>query len=270
MSPSQRYVPLNDLISLTGRGAIVTGAAVGIGFAISYRLAEAGASVAVVDQDGEGAERASDELRRLGYQAHHVACDVSREDDVEDMVRSAAGLLGHIDILVNNAGVYPRAPLGATSGDDFEQVLAVNLKGTFLCGREASRHMIEARRGGCIINIASIDAVHPSSKGLTAYDASKGGVLSLTKSMALELGQHDIRVNAIAPGGVLTESMLSHVTGSETAQGRSELKKFMARMALGRMGEADDVGRAALFLASDLASYMTGSLVVVDGGYLIS
>ena len=270
MSPPQENIPLGDLIKLTGKVAIVTGGAMGIGFAISYRLAEAGATIAIADTNEERAQQASQELKHYGYRSIFFRCDVSREDEVRNMVGAAVGELGGIDILVNNAGIYPRIPLVEMSGEDFEQVIAVNLKGAFLCSREASQHMIQQRRGGCIINIASIDALHPSSKGMSAYDASKGGVLSLTKSMALELGQHDIRVNAIAPGGILTESMLSHVTGSSTAQGKSELKAFMSRMALGRMGDADDVGRVALFLASDLASYMTGSLVVVDGGYLIS
>ena len=270
MSPLQKNIPLDDLISLTGKVAIVTGGATGIGFAISYRLAEAGAAIAIVDTNSERAQQARQELINCGFQSIFLQCDVSNESEVQDMVSAAVGELGGIDILVNNAGIYPRVLMAEMSGEDFEQVMAVNLKGAFLCSREVSRQMIRQRRGGCIINIASIDAVHPSSKGLSAYDASKGGVLSLTKSMALELGQHDIRVNAIAPGGIMTESMVSNVTGSSTAQGKAELKAFMARMALGRMGDADDVGRVALFLASDLASYMTGSLVVVDGGYLIS
>jgi NAD(P)-dependent dehydrogenase (short-subunit alcohol dehydrogenase family) len=270
VSPLQKNIPLDDLISLTGKVAIVTGGATGIGFAISYRLAEAGAAIAIVDTNSERAQQARQELINCGFQSIFLQCDVSNESEVQDMVSAAVGELGGIDILVNNAGIYPRVLMAEMSGEDFEQVMAVNLKGAFLCSREVSRQMIRQRRGGCIINIASIDAVHPSSKGLSAYDASKGGVLSLTKSMALELGQHDIRVNAIAPGGIMTESMVSNVTGSSTAQGKAELKAFMARMALGRMGDADDVGRVALFLASDLASYMTGSLVVVDGGYLIS
>ena len=120
------------------------------------------------------------------------------------------------------------------------------------------------------MSIVSTDAVHPSYKGLSAYDASKGGVLMLTKSMALELGQRDIRVNAIAPGGIVTEGMLSRLGELPPERGKKQLKRFMARTALGRMGRADDIGRVALFLASDLASYMTGGLIVVNGGYLVS
>ena len=130
--------------------------------------------------------------------------------------------------------------------------------------------MIAQGQGGCIINIASIDAIHPSARGLSAYDASKGSVLTVTKSLASELGQYDIRVNVIAPGGILTEGVRAYIGSSSAEAGRAQLKPFMARAALGRLGNADDIGRVALFLASDLAGYMTGSLVVVDGGYLIS
>ena len=209
-------------------------------------------------------------MRNQGHRAVAVRCDVSSEGDIRDMVERTVGEFGAVDILVNNAGIYPRMPFDEVKGEDFDRVVRVNLTGAFLCSLEASRHMIERRRGGCIINVASIDSVHPSARGLSAYDASKGGLLTLTRSLALELGRHDIRVNAIAPGGIMTESMVSSVSGPSTAQGKSELKAFMARMLLGRMGEADDVGRVALFLASELASYMTGSVVVVDGGYLVS
>jgi len=267
---SKEFTPASELISLARKRAIVTGGAVGIGFAISYRLAEAGATILIVDKNGGMAEKASRELGSYGYQAAFVQCDVSQEEEVGGMVNSAVNKMGGVEILVNNAGVYPRIPLAQMTGEDFEQVISVNLKGAFLCSREASRRMIEQGQGGCIINIASIDSVHPSAKGLSAYDASKGGVLMLTRSLALELGQHDIRVNAIAPGGILTEGVLSQLGGLSAEQGKAQLKSFMARMALGRMGNADDIGRVALFLASDLASYMTGSLIVVDGGYLIS
>jgi len=261
---------LSDLISLAGKRAIVTGGAMGIGFAISYRLAEAGASVIIVDTNDERAQQASQELVDCGYQAAYIRCDVSKEEEVRDMVAGAVEKMGGIDILVNNAGIYPRIRLERMTGDDFEQVVSVNLKGTFLCSREVSQRMIERGESGCIINIASIDSLRPSAKGLSAYDASKGGVLTLTKSLALELGQNDIRVNAIAPGGIMTEGVKSQLNGVTREQGMAQLKEFMARIPLGRMGDADDVARVALFLASDLSSYMTGSLVVVDGGHLIS
>jgi len=274
MTSPNKYEPISALINLTGRRAVVTGGASGIGFAISCRLAEAGATVLVADKDGEAAQKASQELKDYGYKTVFAQCDVSREEEVKTMVGTAIEKMGGIDILVNNAGIYPQILLEKMTGGDFEWVTSVNLKGTFLCSREVSMKMIEQRKGGCIINIASIDSFHPSSKGLSAYDASKGGVLMLTKSLALELGQHNIRVNAIAPGGIMTPGAISRIRGeSSTEQEKAqlkELKRFMARMVLGRMGEADDVARVTLFLASDLASYMTGSIITVDGGYLIS
>ena len=272
ISPN-KYESISDLINLTGRRVVVTGGANGIGFAISCRLAEAGATVLVADKDDEAAQKASQELKDYGYKAAFAQCDVSREEEVKAMVGTAIEKMGSIDILVNNAGIYPKIPLEQMTGDDFERVMSVNLTGAFLCSREASMKMIEQRKSGCIINIASIESFHPSSKGLSAYDSSKGGVLMLTKSLALELGQYNIRVNAVAPGGIMTKNILSHSSEISEDQGKTqlrELKKFMSRMVLGRMGKADDVARVTLFLASELSSYMTGSIVTVDGGYLIS
>ena len=272
MSLLQENIPLNELINLTGKNAIVTGGAMGIGFAIARRLAEAGAGVLIADSDVETAQKASDELKSYGYHAVFAQCDVSREKEVQDTVNATVREMGSIDTLINNAGIYPRTPLEQMTGADFEKVISVNLTGTFLCSRYASQEMIKQRRGGSIINIASIEAIHPSSTGMSAYDASKGGVLMLTKSLARELGQYSIRVNAIAPGGIMTRGVLSHMGTSSKEQEKAqlkELKAFMARMPLGRMGEADDVARVALFLASDLASYITGDLIIVDGGYLV-
>lgn len=267
--------PLSKLIDLSGKTAIVTGGAMGIGFAICCRLAEAGAAVLVADINAEAAQKAAEEIQGKGYKVASCRCDVSCENDVREMVNFAAGQMNGIDIVVNNAGIYPRKPLAEMTGADFERVIAVNLIGAFLCSLYVSRKMIEQRRGGCIINIASIEAVHPSSTGMTAYDASKGGVLMLTKSLARELGMHGIRVNAIAPGGIMgTHGVLSQMGGKSSKEEEKgqlrELKAFLARMALGRMGEADDVARVAIFLASDLASYVTGDLLLVDGGYLVS
>lgn len=270
MSPRQ-YRTISELISLAGKRAVVTGGGTGIGLAIVRRLSEAGARVLVADIDAEGARAALAEMD-AGMEAAITRCDVSREEDVGHMTAAAVETLGGIDILVNNAGIYPRRPLAETSAGDFQQVLAVNLTGTFLCSREVSARMIEQRQGGSIINMGSIDSVHPSADGLSAYDASKGGVLTLTKSLARELGKHGIRVNAIAPGGIATQAIRSHVAGQAEGSRTQlrELKAFLSRMALGRLGEPDEVARVALFLASDLSEYMTGSLLAADGGYLVS
>ena len=269
MTPQKKYIPIQELLDLSGKRSIVTGGATGIGLSISYRLAEAGATVVIADIDENAAIQAGDDLKERGFTVFPVRCDVGDEKDIRSMIDSAVQKMGGVDILVNNAGVYPHIPLEQMTPEDLERVLAVNLSGTFNCSREVSRHMIEQDRGGCIINIGSIDSLHPSSKGLSAYDASKGAVLSLTRSLALELGAHDIRVNAIIPGGILTGGVLAQSSKDPTREGRAQLKAFMSRMVLGRMGDADDVGRVALFLASDMSSYITGSTIVVDGGYLI-
>ena len=264
---------LKELVSLDGKKAIVTGGAAGIGAAIVYRLAEAGARVMIGDIEKAMPDKTMPELREFRQNISYIQCDISREDQVKAMVAHATLEMGAVNILVNNAGIYPRKPLDEMTGKDFSKVLDVNLQGTFLCSLYASREMIKQRQEGCIINIASIEALHPSSKGMSAYDASKGGVLTLTKSMARELGPHGIRVNAIAPGAILTQAVVSstskQIPGDEKT-GMKELKTFMSRMALGRMGEPDDIARAALFLASEMASYITGEMIVVDGGYLIS
>ena len=276
MSLPPENIPISDLISLTDKRAVVTGGATGIGFAISSRLCEAGAKVLITDKEAEDGRKASEQLKSSGYEASFTQCDVSREDEVQYLFDTTVPKFGGVDILVNNAGIYPRLPLFQMTGNDFEHVMSVNLTGTFLCSRYASMRMIEQKRGGCIINLASVTSVHPGIQGagLSAYASSKGGVLMLTKSMALELGQYHIRVNAIAPGYImtktLTEAILSHTRESSQEEEKTQLDAVITRMALGRLGRTDDVGRVALFLASDLASYMTGSMVVVDGGYLIS
>ena len=270
MAKHRDYPAAQELIKLTGKGAIVTGGAAGIGYAIAHRLAEAGARVLIVDVDEEKAIQSSKELQSRGYWAESLICDVSREKAVENMVGKAGDLLGSIDILVNNAGIYPRIPLAEMTEKSFNDVISVNLKGTLLCSRATSQKMVEQGRGGCIVNIASIEAIHSSGDGMTAYAASKGAVLTLTKSLAHELGKHDIRVNVIAPGSIRTEGIRSVFSGSAGSESKMQLKAFMSRMLLGRMGEADEIGRVALFLASDMASYITGSTVVVDGGYLVT
>jgi 2-deoxy-D-gluconate 3-dehydrogenase len=264
--------PVQDLLSLTGRTAIVTGGAVGIGSGIAARLAEAGAVVLIVDIDGEAAESAAKQLRERGRRASALRVDVTDEADVARMVETALERFDGIDVLVNNAGIFPSALLMDMTGEDFDRVVRVNLRSVFSCTKAVARTMIDRGRGGRIINVTSIDALHPSSAGLAHYDASKHGVWGFTKNVALELAPHGITVNAIAPGAIATPGTARAGSGQlpEGVDVQEVLGAFLARIPLGRMGEPDDIGRVALFLASDLAAYMTGSQVVVDGGALLS
>jgi len=233
--------PIQELIDLSGKNAIVTGGANGIGLAIARRLGEAGAKVTIADLNADESGKASAELNSLGYNTNFIKCDVSKEYDVRNMISEAVRIMGSIDILVNNAGIYPRISLDTMTGQDFERVISVNLTGTFLCSLYVFRQMIKEQKGGSTINIASIEAVHPSSTGMSAYDASKDGVLTLTKSLAREVGSYGIRVNAIAPGGIKTSGVLSQVGRSSDRSQLKELKSFLSRIALGRMGDPDDI-----------------------------
>jgi NAD(P)-dependent dehydrogenase (short-subunit alcohol dehydrogenase family) len=181
-----------------------------------------------------------------------------------------------VDILVNNAGVFPFAPVLEVTEALWDRVLNVNLRGAFFCAQAAARQMAQAGRGGRIINIASIDALHPTG-ALTHYDTSKGGMVMMTKSLAKELGPYGITVNAIAPGSIATPGAAAATASASAAStanlddgGEDLMAAFLARIPLGRVGQPDDIATAALFLASDAASYITGSLLVVDGGYLLS
>ncbi|MGC9968505.1 MAG: SDR family NAD(P)-dependent oxidoreductase [Minisyncoccia bacterium] len=265
--------PLQALLNLSGKTAIVTGGAVGIGLGISRRLAEAGANVLIADINAENAEKAKQELLAGGWKAEAVHADVSNEANVQAMVQKAVSVFGGVDILVNNAGIYPSVLLMNMTAADFERVLAVNLESVFLCTKSAAEQMIKQGRGGRIINITSIDALHPSSAGLAHYDASKHGVWGFTKNVALELAPHNIWVNAVAPGGIATPGVAGMQKKAQVPAGvdmEAMLKNFLARIPMKRMGEPDDIGKAVLFLASEMSSYMTGSQIVVDGGVLLA
>ena len=265
--------PIDDLITLRGKTAIVTGGAMGIGLGIAYRLAEAGARVAVADIDQDAAESAAKQLVADGLEAIAVTVDVSEEASVRRMVAAVVDAYDAIDILVNNAGIFPNILVMNMTADDFRRVIDINLHGVFLCTKLVAERMIERGQGGRIVNVTSVDALHPSSAGLAHYDASKHGVWGFTKNVALELAPHRIWVNAIAPGGIMTPGVRSAQAGAQVPKGvdMAELiERFTARIPMGRFGEPDDIGRTALFLASDLASYMTGSQIVVDGGVLLS
>ncbi len=261
----------NRLLDLKGKNAIVTGA-IGIGYGIAYRLAEAGANVAVASLHMDDAKRTVQDITAKGFKAIAIQVDVSKEEDVKRMVKETMSAFGSIDILVNNAGIYPEVPVMQMDLDLFDRVLAVNLKSVFLCTKYVSNEMIKAKKGGKIINVTSIDALHPSAIGLAHYDASKHGVWGFTKNVALELAPYKIWVNAIAPGGILTPGVQKMQQSMPMPSGidpKKILEEFLARIPMGRFGEPDDIGKVALFLASDMSSYMTGSQIVVDGGVLL-
>jgi 2-deoxy-D-gluconate 3-dehydrogenase len=267
-----RLTPLNELLGLSGKTAIVTGA-VGIGYGIAYRLAEAGANVAIASLHKEEADNTAADLTKAGLKAMAIAADVSKEEDVKRIMKDTLSAYGDVDILVNNAGIYPTIPVMQMSSSDFERVLAVNLKSVYLCSKYAVEQMIKQGRGGKIINITSIDALHPSSVGLAHYDASKHGVWGFTKNLALEVAPYKIWVNAIAPGGILTPGVKKMQQSIPLAKGIDPskiLEGFLSKIPMHRLGEADEIGKVALFLASEMSSYMTGSQIVVDGGVLLS
>jgi 2-deoxy-D-gluconate 3-dehydrogenase len=267
-----QLIPIDKLLDLAGKTAIVTGA-VGIGYGIAYRLAEAGANVAIASLHKAEVDNTAADLARGGWKLKAIAADVSNEEDVRRIMKETVSAYGGIDILVNNAGIYPTMPVMQMTSSDFERVLAVNLKSVFLCSKYAVAQMIKQGHGGKIINITSIDALHPSSVGLAHYDASKHGVWGFTKNLALEVAPHKIWVNAIAPGGILTPGVKKMQQSIPLPQGIDSgkmLNSFMSKIPMHRLGEADEIGKVALFLASEMSSYMTGSQIVVDGGVLLS
>ena len=257
---------------LTGKRAVVTGGAMGIGFGIVTRLTEAGADVLITDLDGATAESKAGELSGSGAKVAAQQIDVSADDAGDLLVAAATEQLGGVDILVNNAGIYPQAPMLEMDRAMWDKILAVNLTGLAFVSRAVGRHLVEKGSGGAIVNIASIDALHPSMVGLAAYDASKGGVLMFTRNLALELAPHGIRVNAIAPGGIVTEGASRPMEGLDLSPEQIEamIAGFMAKIPLKRMGTPDDIATATVFLASDAAGYVTGELLVVDGGTLLT
>jgi len=263
-------LPNNKLLDLSGKTAIVTGGTAGIGFGITARLAEAGANVVVANRNAEEAAKAIEELTQKGYKVKAVQADVSLEEDVKKLIHETETAFGGLDILVNNAGIFPFTLLKDLTSEQFDKVISINLRGVFLTMKYGSELMIKQGRGGKIINVTSIDSLHPSMAGLAAYDASKHGVWGFSKNAALELAKHNIWVNGIAPGGVMTQGVAAMQSGGKiTSIERNPEPPKMEGVAMGRMGVPDDIGKVALFLASDMSSYMTGVQVVVDGGYLL-
>lgn len=258
--------PIQELFNFTGKTVVVTGGSMGIGYGIVLRFAEAGANVVIADlAEAEGMKKV-EALRKAGKQAIFVKADVSLEEDVKNLIIQTLKQFSRIDVFVNNAGIYPQKPVMEMDLALWEKIQAVNQRSVFLCSREAAKVMI-GQGGGNIVNIASIDSLHPSMVGLAAYDTSKHGVWGFTKNFALEVAAKNIRVNAIAPGGIATEGVEKMMGGGE--QVKASIKAFGEKVPLGRFGEPDDIAMAALFCASDASSYMTGEILVIDGGVLL-
>ena len=252
----------NTLISLVGRTAIVSGAARGIGAACARAFAEHGANVVLGDVlEDACAETARSIATDTGAATLAVRSDVTDPEDCAALLAACTDRFGGCDILLNNAGIIVAGSILDASVEDFDRVLAVNLRGSFLLGRLVARHMVERGTKGCIINMSSTNAVVTIPEQL-AYAASKGGVAQMTKAMAMALAPHDIRVNAIGPGTILTD-MLKVVIADDEAR-----RTILSRTPMGRIGDASEVAGVAVFLASDYASYITGDTIYPDGGRL--
>lgn len=267
--PFSQIPAVETLFGVAGKVAIVTGGAHGIGRATAGLLALSGARVAIADRDFAGAQRVVEELREVSggkAQALAVDVDIADEESVLSLFSAAESEFSTLDILVNNAAIIPITPMFDIDVDSWDRVQGVNLRGTFLCMREGIRRMKQAGKGGSIINISSVGSFQTATHGGAAYAASKGGINSLTKLTALEFASDNIRINGVVPGafdslGDRQFPYASMPTGPIMEAGR---------IPLGRAGTPLELASVVMFLASPAAAYITGQLLVVDGGFLIS
>jgi NAD(P)-dependent dehydrogenase (short-subunit alcohol dehydrogenase family) len=262
---------LQELISLKGRSAFITGGAKGLGYAAARRFAEAGASVVIGDIDLEAAREAAATIgSHYGSHVHAAGLDVRDTRSVSAFADEGLARFGKIDIWVNNAGIYPGRPLLETDDAFWETVQDVNLKGAFIGSREAGKRMVGKNDEGVIINVASVAAVRGRT-GLTHYSAAKSGVLGLTRGAAVELAPHRIRVLCVVPAladtpGSREMRAAAQAGDSSGAMLKQMEERVLASFPLRRIAQADEVARVIVFCASDLAAFMTGSAVFVDGG----
>jgi glucose 1-dehydrogenase len=249
-------------MNLKDKVAVVTGATKGIGLAIAEEYAKEGARVVLTGRSLDLGENAAKDMRAQGHEALFVQCDVSQSDQVQHLVQKTVGRFGRLDIMVSNAGINNKAEFLDVTEADWDSVIAVNLKGVFLCGQAAARQMVDQGQGGVIINMSSVMGVL-GLKNQVAYSASKGGINQLTKVMGLGLIDYGIRVNGIGPGAVNTELM------KRVGHNKEQMDMILRRTPIGRVAECAEIGRVAVFLASDDASFMVGQTLYPDGGRMI-
>jgi 3-oxoacyl-[acyl-carrier protein] reductase len=242
---------------LQGKSVIITGASKGIGKGIARVFAAHGANVLLVARGAAEGEKAADELRRLGHKASFFAADVSRWAEVEAMVQAAIERHGRLDVLVSNAGIFPAARIADMTEADWDAVQSVNLKGTFLTVKACAAHMKEQKYGRIVLT-SSITGPVTGYPGWAHYGATKAGMLGFMRTAALELAPHDVTINAVLPGNIQTEGL--------AGLGADYLARMARAIPLGKLGDVEDVGHAALFLASDEARFITGQTLIVDGG----
>lgn len=256
---------LKNIFDLTGKYALVTGGGQGLGQAIAEGFAQFGAAVSVVDLNPETAQRVAEGIRAAGGQAMAAQCDVSQPDQVQSAVARTVKEFGRIDILAAVAGIGDRNPAEEMTLKQWERVININLSGVWYFDQEVGKHMIERGEGGCIVNMASIAGQVGITTGNANYCASKGGVIALTRTLAVEWARFKIRVNAIAPVQFRTPLIIDLIEKKPEV-----LDYFLERIPLGRIGEVHEIVGPAVFLASEAASMVTGTVLNVDGGRMVA